>query len=235
MSEPVSEPDQSRDEHPGGERPDRANPDRAHSDGEHPEDKRPEDEQSGDGHSDERALPESLTFRILPTALLAVLAIAVCVTPLAFAHPALLMLFLLPVGLAYWILRLKTVVTPDRITSRMLLRTREIDWQDVRRIRLNERRWLRAVLDSGQEILLPAVRVRDLPRVAAMSGGLIPDPTATSEQDRPTEQATDAPQAAGIEPDTETGPETETEQPTETGQDTETGSAKTTEDGRDQR
>ena len=121
------------------------------------------------------AVPARLTFRITPISLLAVLTVAICVTPVAWYQPWLLLLYLLPAGLLVWISRVRTVVTADSITATALARTR-IPWDDVRSVKLDERRWVRAVLDSGKEVLLPAVRVRDLPRLAAMSGGRLPDP-----------------------------------------------------------
>ena len=185
MSEPVSEPEQPDSEQPGADSP------------------------GGESPGNAKAGPESLTFRILPIALIAVFTIAVCVTPVAFTHPAGLALFLIPLGLGIWVLRAKTVVGPDKITVRMLRRT-EIDWNDVRQIRLNERRWLRAVLSSGREVMLPAVRVRDLPRVAAMSGGRIPDPTANRADDTDQDETTAGDEPAG----SEAGPPNDDESPT---------------------
>lgn len=124
------------------------------------------------------AVPARLIFRITPISLLAVLTVAICVTPVAWYQPWLLLLYLLPAGLLVWIFRVRTVVTADSITATALGRTR-IPWDDVRSVKLDERRWVRAVLDSGKEVLLPAVRVRDLPRLAAMSGGRLPDPAPT--------------------------------------------------------
>ena len=121
------------------------------------------------------ATPARLTFRITPISLLAVLTVAICVTPVAWYQPWLLALYLLPAVLLGWVLRVRTVVTADSITATALRRTR-IPWGDVRSVKLDERRWIRAVLDSGKEVLLPAVRVRDLSRLAAMSGGRLPDP-----------------------------------------------------------
>jgi hypothetical protein len=34
------------------------------------------------------------------------------------------------------------------------------------------------VLNDGSELALPAVHVRDLPRLSAVSGGRLPDPAA---------------------------------------------------------
>ncbi|GAA4860862.1 PH domain-containing protein [Saccharopolyspora rosea] len=124
-------------------------------------------------------LPESLTFRITPVALLAVLAVVVCATPVAATAggPALL-LYLVPLGLLVWILRTRTTVSPERVTVRTMFGGTRFTWDDVRALRLDEKRWIRAVLASGNEVALSAVRVRDLPRLSAMSGGRLPDPNA---------------------------------------------------------
>jgi PH (Pleckstrin Homology) domain-containing protein len=122
--------------------------------------------------------PKPLTFRITPVALLAVLAITICATPLATTSgPWGLLLYLIPVVLLVWILRTRTTVGPERVTVRTIFGGAKFGWQDVVSLRLDERRWLKAVLRSGKEVQLPAVRVRDLPRLAAISGGRLPDPT----------------------------------------------------------
>lgn len=123
------------------------------------------------------ALPAKLTFRITPISLLAVMTVAICVTPVAWFVPWLFVIYLLPLGLLVWILRVRTDVTADSITATALGSTR-MSWDDIRLVKLNERRWVRAVLNSGKEVLLPAVRVRDLPHLAAMSDGRLPDPGA---------------------------------------------------------
>lgn len=134
-------------------------------------------------------VPSPLTFRITPVTLLVVLVIAVCVTPVAWVRPWTLSIYLVPLLLAVWVLRSRTVVDTDRITARTMLKTTRIPWDQVQSFRLNERRWLRAVLASGEtnsastsdkrarEVLLPAVRVRDLPRLATLSGGRLSAPS----------------------------------------------------------
>ncbi|PKW19681.1 PH domain-containing protein [Saccharopolyspora spinosa] len=122
--------------------------------------------------------PKSLTFRITPVALLAVLAITICATPLATtAGTWALLLYLIPLGLLVWILRTRTTVDTQQVVVRTAFGRTKFSWDDVVSLRLDQRRWLKAVLHSGKEIQLPAVRVRDLPRVAAISGGRLPDPT----------------------------------------------------------
>lgn len=117
------------------------------------------------------------TFRIPLTALLGVLAGVVCVTPMAFAVPGLQVLYLAPLAVAVWLLRTRTVAGPEALVARRALRSRHLPWSEVAGLRVRERAWVRAVLGTGEEVELPAVRARDLPVLAAVSGGRIDDPT----------------------------------------------------------
>jgi hypothetical protein len=150
--------------------------------------------------------PPSLTFRITPISLLGVVALVVCVTPLAWAHPWLLSAYLIPVLVVVWILRVRTVVGASKVTARTMFGRSDFAWDEVTSFRLDERRWLRAVLGSGKEVRLPAVRVRDLPRLAAMSGGRLPDPTASdaavSDAAEPDAAGPDTTEPGTAEPDT---------------------------------
>ncbi|TDD52021.1 PH domain-containing protein [Saccharopolyspora elongata] len=119
-----------------------------------------------------------MTFRITPVALLGVLAVIICATPLATtAGTWALLIYLIPLGLAVWILRTRTTFDAQQVVARTMFGRTKFGWDDVVSLRLDEKRWLKAVLRSGKEVQLPAVRVRDLPRVAAISGGRLPDPT----------------------------------------------------------
>jgi len=120
------------------------------------------------------------TFRLPLTGLVGVFALAVCTTPLAFAAPGLQALYLVPAGLAVWLLRTRTVAGADSVVAHRLLRSRRVAWSDVARLRVQERSWVRAVLGDGAEVVLPAVRARDLPLLAAVSGGWIGDPSASA-------------------------------------------------------
>ncbi|MEU6268391.1 PH domain-containing protein [Saccharopolyspora shandongensis] len=141
----------------------------------------PSDTQPSDAEQAAPAEPEgpkSLTFRITPVALLGVLAVIICATPLATtAGTWALLIYLIPLGLAVWILRTRTTFDAQQVVARTMFGRTKFGWDDVVSLRLNEKRWLKAVLRSGKEVQLPAVRVRDLPRVAAISGGRLPDPT----------------------------------------------------------
>ena len=91
----------------------------------------------------------------------------------------------MPAGLAVWLLRTRTVAGADSVVVHRLLRTRRLPWSDVARLRVQERSWVRAVLGSGAEVVLPAVRARDLPLLAAVSGGRIDDPIAAPQRPEP--------------------------------------------------
>jgi PH (Pleckstrin Homology) domain-containing protein len=128
------------------------------------------------------ACAPSATFRLPLTSLVGVFTLAVGATPLAFAAPGLQALYVVPAGLAVWLLRTRTVAGADTLVAHRLLRSRRVAWADVARLRVQERSWVRVVLCSGEEVTLPAVRARDLPLLAAVSGGRIDDPTAAPER-----------------------------------------------------
>jgi len=125
----------------------------------------------------------TVTFRFPLTGLIGAVALTVGATPLATAAPGLLALYLLPLGVVVWLLRTRTVVGVHSLVVHRLLRTRRVPWSEVEGLRLEERSWVRAVLGSGEEVVLPAVRARHLPLLAAVSNGRIDDPTAAVESE----------------------------------------------------
>jgi len=120
--------------------------------------------------------PERVVFRCSPIGVLVALVAAVCVTPVAVTVPGMLVLYLLPAGAIYLVLRIRTTVAADGLVIRRALRTTRVAWTDVTALRLGTRFRLGAVLTSGAELPLPAVRIRDLPLLALVSGGRLPDP-----------------------------------------------------------
>lgn len=116
-------------------------------------------------------------FRISPLGILAALALAVCATPVAFGAPGLVLIYLVPLGIIVWVLRVRTVVDDTAVTARGLLRSRRVPWKHIASLRLGKKAKVSAVLTDGSELQLPAVHVRDLPQLAAVSGGRLPDPT----------------------------------------------------------
>lgn len=130
-----------------------------------------------------------ITFRRPLTALMGVFGLIVCMTPVAFGLPGLQVLYLVPLGVTIWLVRTRTVVGPDSVVAHRVVGSQRVIWSDLRGLRMDERSRVWAVLREGEEVRLPAVRARDLPLLAAASGGRLPDPlAATGEQRAPEEQ-----------------------------------------------
>ena len=127
-------------------------------------------------------MTESLTatFRRPLTALIGVFGLTVCVTPVAFGAPGLQVLYLVPGGVALWLVRTRTVVDRDTMVAHRVVGSRRITWSELHGLRIDDRSRVWAVLHDGEEVGLPAVRARDLPLLAALSGGRLPDPLAAS-------------------------------------------------------
>ncbi|HEV7728100.1 MAG TPA: PH domain-containing protein [Modestobacter sp.] len=115
-------------------------------------------------------------MRVPRTSLLAVVLLTLCVLPAAAAAPAAALLFLLPALAAAWVLRVGVDVDAEGITARSLLRRRSVPWERLAGLRVGRRRELWLVTTTGTQVRLPGMRARDLPRLAAASGGRIPDP-----------------------------------------------------------
>ena len=123
--------------------------------------------------------PRSLTFRVNRVHLVFVAALIMFVTPMAtMAGGPWLLLYLIPLALAWWVLRTGTSVDAEQVRTRTALGGTRFGWDELESLRLHENRWLKAVLTSGKEVRLPAVRIRDLAELAAISGGRLSDPTA---------------------------------------------------------
>ncbi len=109
------------------------------------------------------------------------LVLAVCATPVAFGGPFLWLLYLVPIGIVVWVLRVRTVVDPDAVTVRKVVGSRRVPWSRISTLRLDgsersQSRRVYAVLEDDAELPLPVVRVRDLTQLAAASGGRLTDP-----------------------------------------------------------
>jgi predicted membrane-bound mannosyltransferase len=114
------------------------------------------------------------------TALLPVGLLALCVVPLAFAAPWTPVLLLIPLAVALWVLRAGVDVADDGLTLRSLVGQRRVPWTELVGIRVAPRGDLWLVTTGGTQVKVPVMRARDLPRLAAVSGGRIdvPEPPA---------------------------------------------------------
>lgn len=116
-------------------------------------------------------MTERAVFRIPPLTILGAVLLAVCATPAAFGAPWFWLIYLVPVAVVVWVLRVRTVVDEDGLTVRRLVGSRRVPWAEIRSLHLRDKGGVRAVLADGAELPLPSVRVRDLPQLAAASGG----------------------------------------------------------------
>lgn len=127
----------------------------------------------------DQQIPSRLVFRIPGVAILAALLLAVCATPIAFAAPWLPVLYVIPLAIVVWVIRVRTTATADGIVAREVFRSRTLPWDSLKGLRLTKRSGVRAVLADDTEVTLPCVRVRHLPALALVSGGRLDDPTET--------------------------------------------------------
>lgn len=119
----------------------------------------------------------SQVIRNSPLALCAVVLLLLCILFPALGWPSLLgWMLLIPVGLAYWILRVRTTVSEEGLRARKMWGSQFVAWRDIKGLRFPKYGPARAVLASGGEVKLPAVALEDTPVLASFSGGRLPDP-----------------------------------------------------------
>ncbi|CAM3280915.1 PH domain-containing protein [Williamsia muralis] len=126
-------------------------------------------------------------FRITPVAYFA--AFMMAVTSLALAGASLRYLgwtLVVPILLALWIHRLRTIVTEDGVTAVSLRGRRSATWDQIAGLQFPKWGAVRAIRTDKSKLVLPAITFRDLPRLSAASRGRIPDPYAidSPEQER---------------------------------------------------
>ncbi|MFP5072109.1 PH domain-containing protein [Pseudonocardia nantongensis] len=117
-----------------------------------------------------------LVFKPSRLNIAATLVVCVGALPLLLTVPFFWLALLLPLAVIGWVLRVRTTVDPDAVTIRSATGSRTLAWDDVRGLKLGRRSSVSAVLADDGEVVLPAVHVRDLPVLAAASGGRFADP-----------------------------------------------------------
>jgi Bacterial PH domain len=108
------------------------------------------------------------------TALLPVALLFVAVLSLTAAGPWALVALVVPLLAAAWVLRVGVDVSDEGITVRQIVGARTVAWGELAGIRVGRRRSLWLVTTHGTEIAVPVLRVGDLPRLAELSDGRIP-------------------------------------------------------------
>jgi hypothetical protein len=115
-------------------------------------------------------------MRMSRTALLPVALLLLCAVPLASAAAWTPVVLLVPALAAAWVLSVGVDVDDDALTVRSLVGRRRVPWTHLAGIRVAPRGDLWLVTTEATEVRLPVLRARDLPRLAAVSGGRIPSP-----------------------------------------------------------
>ena len=112
-------------------------------------------------------------LRMSRIALLPVAVLAICALPIAAVGSWWVLVLLVPAAAAVWVLRIGVDVGDDGLTVRSVLGRRTVPWHQLAGIRVAERGELWLVTTHGTEVRVPGLRARDLPRLAALSGGRI--------------------------------------------------------------
>ncbi|MCZ4554409.1 hypothetical protein ABIC28_000790 [Rhodococcus sp. PvR044] len=158
--------------------------------------------------SSHTAEPIEQSIHISKLGLLAVGLLAICLSPVVLTKPVpLLLLLLIPVAVAWWMLRVRTTVTAEGLRLRRMFSTENIEWSQIKGFRFPKRGWARADLTDGREVSLPVVTFGRLPQIAAASGGRVTDPYAAA--DRAAREKAAAERAAAENDETESGTESD--------------------------
>lgn len=115
-------------------------------------------------------------FRLPLVALAGVVLLAAGATPIAFAAPFLWLVYLVPIALAWCVIRYRTEADATGIAVRHAFSSRQLSWDEIAGLRLRGSGWVRAELRDGDRLTLPAVRTGDVPALALVSGGRLADP-----------------------------------------------------------
>ncbi|MGW0040504.1 PH domain-containing protein [Rhodococcus sp. NPDC003348] len=120
-------------------------------------------------------------------------------------------LWLIPIAVAYWMLRVRTVVDTVGLHVRRPFSSEVITWDQVKGIRFPKRSgWARAELTDGTEKTLPVVTFGRLPLIAEASGGRVTDPYAVADRiERERREQERAEREAAEEHGAESAPDTE--------------------------
>ncbi|HVV09865.1 PH domain-containing protein [Amycolatopsis sp.] len=121
-------------------------------------------------------------FRIPLIALIAIFGAMVCMAPAAFADvPGLWAMYVIPLGLIVFVIRTRTVATPEGLAIRTMFGHRELPWEALKGFSISKRAKVQAVLADESRVPLPTVRARHLPVLSLVSNGRVPDPTGLVE------------------------------------------------------
>ena len=116
-------------------------------------------------------------FRPSPMAYGGVVIIALtCLGPLYYAPRWGWIFWLIPIAFAWWVFRSRTQIDSAGITARTWKGSHSLRWDEVKGLNFPKMGGAQAVTVTDKRIALPAVGFNDLPRIAEVSGGRIPNP-----------------------------------------------------------
>ena len=108
-------------------------------------------------------------FSVLPALIVAVILAGASVAWLSWT-------LIVPVLLALWIHRLRTDITETGLHVVHTFGTQNLAWDSIEGLQFPKWSAVRAVLEDGSRVRLPAIAFRDLPLLSAASAGRIPNP-----------------------------------------------------------
>ncbi|MGK5738775.1 PH domain-containing protein [Micromonospora sp. URMC 103] len=122
--------------------------------------------------------PATVRFRHNQALLAAAIIAFIGALPLANARAYLVPVLLVPLAVGIWAWRAGTDVDARELRVRALVGQRRIPWERVVELATDPRGRAVARLDDGQQVVLPAVRGDDLPRLVSATGQALPDASA---------------------------------------------------------
>lgn len=118
---------------------------------------------------------DTVRFRYNQAILVAAIIAAIGALPLASARWYLVPVLLVPLAVAVWAWRAGTDADARELRLRALTGQRRIGWDHVVELATDPRGRAVARLDDGQQVVLPAVRAADLPRLVSATGQALPE------------------------------------------------------------
>lgn len=118
--------------------------------------------------------PATVRFRYNQALLAAAIIAVIGALPLANARVYLLPVLLVPLAVGVWAWRAGTDADARELRLRALAGQRRIAWDDVVELATDPRGRAVARLGDGQQVVLPAVRGTDLPRLVSATGQTLP-------------------------------------------------------------
>jgi hypothetical protein len=139
-----------------------------------------------------------VTFRLPAAALFVPVLLLFLIIPLANGATWAAVFYAVPLGALAWVLITRTTASAAGVTAHGLLGRRRMAWSEMDGLEFRGSRWAIAVGTGGRRLRLPMVRPRDLPALAAVSGGSLnleprqPGAGADGSADEPQDQRSGA-------------------------------------------